>query len=162
MSLSSLHNFQPNRKKQIRNNRGMWVRSFWGFGSFPSASRKWNGVSLNKTKQNEEKKILWVNDFPCIPYYVFSLNCYLLPFLQDWALAYSQETCLSQGSFLSSFPLALIWHENWKTAFCWCEWLMVMRASPHHTHKGSEKHPLPIDKDMILPSSQILFSALVL
>ena len=30
-----------------------------------------------KTKQNEEKKILWVNDFPCIPYNFFLLK--LLP-----------------------------------------------------------------------------------
>ena len=122
----------------------MWSWFFWGFGSFPSASRKWNCVSLNKTKQNE-KKILWVNDFPCIPYYFFSLNCYLLPFLQDWALAYSQETCLSQGSFLSSFPLAFIWHENWKNAFCCCEWLMVMRTSPYHTYtKGVKNIHFPL------------------
>ena len=43
VSSSSLHNFQPNRKKQIKNNRGMWSWSLWGFGSFPSASwrRQW-------------------------------------------------------------------------------------------------------------------------
>ena len=49
------------------------------------------------------------------------------PFLCDWASAYSQGMCPSQISCLSSFNLAFIWYENWKNAFCWCRWWMVIR-----------------------------------
>ena len=64
------------------------------------------------------------------------------------------EMCPSQISSLSTFTLAFIWFENWKSAFCWCTWLKSW--DPY----WKEKLPGPVCVNKPFLSSHIRFLAL--
>ena len=69
-----------------------------------------------KTKQNEEKKILWVNDFPCIPYNFFLLKLLPAPLSARQSFSLLTRNVPKPGEFPIKFSPGL--HLTWKLQEC--------------------------------------------
>ena len=75
--------------------------------------------------EKERQKVVWLNhsDSSCqLRLRPAALPSSPLPC--DWTWAYSRGMRPSQRGSLSTFTLALIWYENWKSAFC-CHRLLM-------------------------------------